>query len=389
MGTVNISLTSGGLGGTLQTNDGVAGLVLTGAIDGYTLGTPYLFTGLTSALQAGLTQASSPFAYKQIKEFYDEAGDGAQLYAMMVSNTVTLAMMTDRTNVDGAKKLLDYANGKIRMLGFITSDTDVYGEDLTVISGMNDDVRTAKDNALALANEYFGKQKPFRALIGGTSYQGVPGNLDDQTEDSNNRVAIVIGDTVEGEGSAVGLTLGRLAAQPVMRKISRVRTGKLIMLAAYLGGERLEDVPYDPSIISPKGYITFLQYANMAGYFYSGDDTCSPTTDDYHFLARGRVIDKAHILAYTTFVQEVDDEVPINKDGTLDAAFCTWLSQQIINQINNNMTANAEISSVSCTIDPAQNILSTNKLKVVLKIIPVGYATDIEIQLGFENPANA
>jgi len=111
------------------------------------------------------------------------------------------------------------------------------------------------------------------------------------------------------------------------------------------------------------------------------------TTDDYSMLSRGRVIDKAHILAYTTFVQEVDDEVPVNTDGTLDAGFCKWLSQQIVNQVNNTMTANKEISSVSCYIDPSQNILSTNTLNVSLSITPVGYATDIAITLGFENPA--
>ncbi len=103
-------------------------------------------------------------------------------------------------------------------------------------------------------------------------------------------------------------------------------------------------------------------------------------------LARGRVIDKVHILTYATFVQEVDDEVPVNTDGTLDAGFCKWLSQQIVNQINNTMTANKEISAVNCFIDPEQNILSTNQLNVVLKVLPVGYATEIEINLGFQNP---
>jgi hypothetical protein len=114
---------------------------------------------------------------------------------------------------------------------------------------------------------------------------------------------------------------------------------------------------------------------------------CTATTDDYSMLARGRVIDKAHILAYTTFVQVVDDEVPVNTDGTLDAGFCKWLSQQIVNQVNNTMTANKEISSISCYIDPAQNILSTNQLSVVLNIVPVGYATNIEVVLGFSNPS--
>ncbi|NDC42011.1 MAG: hypothetical protein EBZ77_10755 [Chitinophagia bacterium] len=86
-------------------------------------------------------------------------------------------------------------------------------------------------------------------------------------------------------------------------------------------------------------------------------------------------------------MQEVDDEVPVNDDGTLDAGFCKWLSGQIENQINNTMTANREISSVTCLIDPTQNILATNTLNVVLSIVPVGYATNIRISLGFSNPA--
>jgi hypothetical protein len=83
----------------------------------------------------------------------------------------------------------------------------------------------------------------------------------------------------------------------------------------------------------------------------------------------------------------VDDEVPVTTDGTLEPGFCKWLSQQIENLINNTMTANREISSVKCFIDPEQNILSTNQLNVVIGIVPVGYATQIEISLGFNNPA--
>ena len=163
-----------------------------------------------------------------------------------------------------------------------------------------------------------------------------------------------------------------------------MRTGALTNTKAYVGGATVEVAAGDLAVIAGKGYITFTIYPNVSGYFFSGDPMCTATTDDYCMLARGRVIDKAHILAYTTFVQEVDDEVPVNSDGTLDAGFCKWLEQQIVNQVNNTMTANNEISAVGCFIDPSQNILSTNRLNVVLKVTPVGYATDIEISLGFE-----
>jgi hypothetical protein len=51
------------------------------------------------------------------------------------------------------------------------------------------------------------------------------------------------------------------------------------------------------------------------------------------------------------------------------------------------MTANREVSGVSCLVDPNQNVISTSKVNVVLKIRPVGYASDIEVSLGFDNPA--
>ncbi len=392
MGSVNITLANGQLGATLQTNDGITGLVVTGITDtgGYTAGTPLLVTGMADVTTAGITDTNNPFAIKQIQEFYDQAGNGAQLYVMLVPPTMTVAQMADNTNTNGAKKLLDYATGKIKVLGLLSDDAAITGAGgtITVTNGLNADVYTAAANMRIMAQAYFAAEKPFRCIIGGTSYSGTPASLTDETAGTtNNRTAILVGDTVSGASAAIGLLLGVVSSVPVQRKISRVRTGTLTNTAAYLNTDTLESTAGDSAIIAGKGFITFTTYPNVSGYFFSGDPMLTATTDDYGMLARGRVIDKAHILAYTTFVQEVDDEVPVNTDGTLDAGFCKWLSQQIVNQVNNTMTANKEISAVSCFIDPGQNILSTNELNVVLRITPVGYATAIEISLGFENPA--
>lgn len=394
MGSVNITLANGQLGATLQTNDGITGMVLTGATEagGYTVGTPILVTSLADVGNAGITAANNPFAMRQLTEFYNEAGPGAQLYLMLVPPTMDVAEMADKTNANGAKKLLDYAQGKIKVIGLLAHDTAVAteaGVAITVANALNADVYTAAANAQLLAADYFAGQKPFRAIIGGSSYSGVAADLADLTSGtSNNRTAILLGDTEGGNAACMGLLLGVISSIPVQRKISRVRSGALATQSAFVGTTTVDYTGAGQmAVIAGKGYITFTTYPNVSGYFFSGDPMCTATTDDYAMLARGRVIDKAHILAYTTFVQEVDDEVPVNEDGTLDAGFCKWLSQQIVNQVNNTMTANKEISAVSCYINPAQNILGTNQLDVVLKITPVGYATEIEINLGFENPA--
>jgi len=141
-------------------------------------------------------------------------------------------------------------------------------------------------------------------------------------------------------------------------------------------------------VLNDKAFITFRTFPNKSGFYFTGDPTCTATTDDFDTIARGRVIDKAHILAYATYVEEVDNEVQVNADGTLNAGYCKYLEQQIINQINLTMTANNEVSGVNCFIDPSQNVLATNMVNVVLKITPVGYSSEINVTLGFSNPAN-
>lgn len=382
---VNITLANGQLGSVLQTNDGIAGLVLTGVSEGsITAGNPVLVTSLTDAINQGLTTNNNAFAYKHISEFYEEAAVGAQLYVMLVPSTMKVNQIADKTNTAGAIKLLNYAAGAIRLLGIVTDDNSVYNSSAPVnnTGGINADCYTAIANMQALATQFFLAQTPFRAVIGGTSYSGTAAALTNQTTASDNRVSVLIGDTISGNGAAVGLLLGRAASIPVQRKISRVRDGALANTTAFIGTVAAA-VFADTETLFDKGYITFRVFPNKSGFYFSGDATCTATTDDYSSFARGRVIDKAQILAYATFVNEVDDEVPVNASGTVDAGYAKWLEQQITNQINLSMTANNEISAVTCFIDTNQNVLGTGQLNVVLKVTPVGYASDIEVQLGF------
>lgn len=190
------------------------------------------------------------------------------------------------------------------------------------------------------------------------------------------------------DGSAsVGLLLGRFAKNPVQRKPSRVRDGAVNIIDAYVGSAKVE-AHSGIALMHDKGYIVMRTFPGKTGYFFSGDPTAAATTDDYSQLARGRVIDKAHVLAYLTYLEELDEEIAINADGTLEIGMVKYLEKKVEDQINGSMTANGEISGVSCFINPNQNILSNNKLNVTLNIAPVGYASAIEVLLGFENPNN-
>jgi hypothetical protein len=335
--------------------------------------------------------ANNPYAIRHLQEFYNEAPVGSPLYVMLVATTLTVKDMADKTNSAGAIKLLNYAQGAIKVIAVLADDKAINTASgtITITNGMNADVYTAAANMKALINVFVAAENPLRGIIGGTSYAGTAASLTAiNGGTTNNRVAIVMGDTQSYDATytsaAVGLCLGRIAAIPVQRKISRVKDGALSNAAAYLNTVALTLADGDMATIAGKGYITFTMYPNLSGFFWSGDPTATATTDDYAMLARGRIIDKAHRLAYARLVQEVDDEVPaIPGTGVIEPGFAANLSNAVEATINQNMTVFNNCTGSKCFVDPTQNVVSSNVVNAALTIYGVGYSTTINLKLGF------
>lgn len=391
---VIINIENGALGGVPGTNDGITGMMLSGiaVATKIALNEPKQIFSLAEAVALGLDEAydtdNGLDVYKQIKSFYAEALTGKELWIMLVAQTVTLADMLDKAAADNAVKLLDAAKGTIRVLA--ASRVPDLAYTATILDGLDSDVYAAATNAQALAEEFTAQMKPLRVVVGAREWSGNAGDLADLHARSDNRVAISLTGHSNGNLNAdVGVVLGRLAAIPVQRNIGRVKDGSLSLLSAYFtDGETAESKELAWASIYAKGFVFVRRYAGKSGYYFVDDLTATSLTDDYSTLSKGRVIDKALTLTYNTYINEVNDEVLINDDGTLSAAYVKSLQALIENVINQSMTSGNEISAVKCTIDETQNILATNKLVVSIKITPVGYAKEIEISLGFNNPLN-
>lgn len=389
---VSIEIQNGALGQVVQTDDALCGVLLQGpAATSLALLTPALITSLADAEALGITSSydttNSKRVWKHIRDFYLEAGTGAALWIMLVSDAVTMATMADKTQANYAVKLLNAAAGKIRLLGITRSPAAGYTP--TVTTQVDADVIAASTNAQALAVEYANNFKPLRVLLETREYAGNAGSLIDLKTRTDNRVAWVLGDTATGAGSALGLALGRLAAVPVQRNLGRVKDGALAISTAYIGTAELSTVEGTIGTIHDKGFITLRRYVGKAGYYWTDDPTATTATDDYNSVARGRVIDKAISIAYATYVEEILDEVLIDSAGRIETSRAKYYQTIIETAINTAMTANGEISSVDALVDPEQNVLSTGQICVELRLVPVGYAKTIVIKLGFNNPANS
>lgn len=388
---IDIQVGNGALGLTIPTNDALSGMILQGpAPAGMSLLVPTLLTSLQDASNLGIDAAydtlNTKSAYKAIREFYAATGSGAQLWIMFVSDVVNMATILDISETNYATRLLNAAGGGIRMLTVVRDPAAGYTPVLD--DGIDPDVLAASTNAQALATAYTAKYKPLRVILPGYSYTGDASLVPDLTQRTENRVAILIGDSVSGINAGVGILLGRLASDPVQRNPGRVKTGALPITAAYLGLETVEEADGKIAVLDAKGYITLRKHVGKAGYYFTNDHTATASTDDYSSLARGRIIDKAIFLAYTVYVEEILDEILVDPvTGRISNGQAKYLQQICETQINNSMTSNDEIVSVQVQVDPAQNVLSTNKICVELRIVPFGYAEEIKVALGFTNPS--
>ena len=402
---VKIDFANGAIGASEPMDDGVTGLICTAVavtqtVDGgtdnvFALNTPYLITKLDDLVKKGVTSESSDVnatLYKAVKEFYDEAPEGSKLWIMGVADTVTIADIVDKTK-DNAKRLLVAANGTIRILAVKVKDKSGYTP--TVTTGIDGAVRTAIVNAQGLA-EWATETlfAPVMVLLEGRHYTGNAETLVSNpiNNGDNNRVAVLIGDTVaDSKGAAVGLLAGRIASIPVQRSVARVRTGSIVATTMYIGGVAAE--LGNPETINDCGFICPRTFVGKAGYYWSDDKLAAEASDDYSLIPRRRVADKAYRIAYTTLVNEIAEEISVTDDGKISAPVVKAIQTAVESAIVNNMTSRGNLGNdpsnpndmgVECYINPDQNIIATSRLDVQVRIKPHGYSKYINVSLGFK-----
>ena len=399
---IDISFENGALGAVVPSPDGLLGLLCNAvAVPGtFELNTPYLVTSMVDVADLGITDdVDNHIVYKALKEFYDEAGTGTELWIMAVGRD---ELLTDQFVADPGtgkvpvQKLLDTANGRIR--GLLTAFNPDSNYVSSVTDELEDEVMTLAAAAQSFAESYTQtKFAPFFVLTEAYGFTGTVTGLPDLTQNEYNRVGILIGDTesrtgvTASKGAAIGILGGRVAKNAVHVNIGRVRDGALLPLEMYIVDEDVETA--NVGAIHDLGFITFRTHVARSGYFFSDDPLATLISDDYHYLARRRVIDKAYRIAYDTLLNYLLDDFTVNEDGSIDPRYARNMSSNIEQAIFIQMTANGELSrdqsdsedlGVVAEIDLEHNVTSTSTIKLKgLKVKPKGYGRWIDVPLGF------
>lgn len=386
--SVKVNITNGALGSAPANQDGLSAMsmAIATAPSGLAFNTPKLINSLPEAADLGINATDTPFAYRQIKGFYDgfnyaTGSEVAPLYIILFADTVALADMADKAGSTSAQTVLDYAQGNVRLLGIARDPDGSYTP--TVTDGIDSDSLLAADAAQTMATTMATAGTPLRVLIEARAFAIANlGTLKDLRTLSDNRVGLVLGSSLNDGSADVGFTLGVAAGLPVQRNIGRVKNGPLLpVTSAYIGDTSVEDAAADLGGIHDKGYIIYRTYNNRSGYYFNDDPMCAPTSDDYSQLGRGRVIDKAQRIAVNVYTDEINDDFEAESDGTLSDGVTATLQAAIDKAVNQQMAG--EISSFTSSVPSGQNVVSTNKVTITGKAVPRGYFKEIDMDLGF------
>lgn len=388
---VKIQFLDGQLGTVGESADGLMALICGAvAVSGtLALNTVYTVTSMDDLAELGVTADNNAVLYKQVSEFYDEAGTGVKLILYPVAPATTVTSLCDYTKTDAgfARELITKQNGNLRGIGICNLNSS---SSAASANGLDPDVFTALPKAQQLGEwattELYA---PLFFILEGRNYDPTK-ELKDMTSEKYDRVGIAIGDTAAGtNGATIGTWLGRIAKSAVQRNIGRVKDGALAPLEMYVGTKKIDEAESTIRSIYEKGYLVARKYVGRSGYFFADDNLACDPTGDYAHLAHRRVIDKAYRIAYDLMLDMLLDELEVNDDGTLQVGVVKSWQQTVESGINKQMTVNGELCANSdgegcqCYIDETQNVLSTSKVLMTLKVRPYGYARYVDVNLGF------
>lgn len=373
----------GGLGRPLASKDHVSGLVayLTNAnLPSGFLTTDRIKTvySLADAEALGFVagSATNGVIHYHIKEYFNMQPKGELHVGLFDSTSIDYSKIKD---------VQLYANGEIRQIGVF---------DITTFAGSTTTtLQTAVDE---LEVDHMGLHVLYTGNISAVTDLST---LADLRALSNNNVSVVIGQDGAGVGDALytsttksvsclGALLGTVSLASVHENVGHVRRFNILKgtefdVPAMANGTKLNTLATSLlSALQDKGYIFIKKHLGRSGTYFNDSPTCVSVTSDYAYIENNRVIEKAERNIRFFLLDNLNAPLTVDSDGKLSESTIAVFKNDAIRGLE-SMQRDEEISAFDVLIDPSQNVLSTSKIILTVKIVPRGVARQIEVNIGF------
>lgn len=409
MSLKGVNITKGAIGANASGRDSsISGFIANGvAVAGkLVLGTVYKIISISDAdaigINAAYDTANSVNVFRHISEFFRMAGEGVQLYVMIVGKAVLPATILEDTGAIYAKKMIVESKGTVRQIAVaFNPDFPTYAE--TSTNGVNTEILAAVSKGQLLAQWAYDTFRPVHILLEGRNHTGNAGASQDLRAIDNagqplqaTQVSMVIGQDYtfadglawpEGKKMAdVGTVLGILSFINVNENIAEVQRMNIsdavlskFLVAGLSSHITVESVEAQWETFDAKGYIIPIAYAGISGYRLNDDHVCAPKVIDAqgkmneHQISLGRTVNEVVRTLRTVMLPEVKKVHPVDAEtGKLPLGVVKYF-EGIGNDVMDNYSADGIITGGETTVDPNSDLLTGAKaLNVSFSVVPTG-----------------
>ncbi len=284
------------------------------------------------------------------------------------------------------KQIQNYADGRLRQVGVWNGSVELSE---TILNSLQS-VRTT----LEMQN------KPLSILYA-PKVADVTKLSNDIAKIGRNGVSVIIGQdgagvaaelyeaeankTAKASVSALGDLLGAVSKASVHQSIAWVEQFPTnIALAAFGDGTKYRDL--DTAVVEmldESRYIFLRTYDGIAGAYFNDNHTLDTATSDYAYISDVRTMDKAVRGVRSYLLPKLGR--PMKVDANTGQLERTAVEHLITtgNLYLTEMEKAGELSGYKFDIDPDQNILSTSRVRGVIKNVAVGVMRNLDLEIGY------
>lgn len=176
---------------------------------------------------------------------------------------------------------------------------------------------------------------------------------------------------------------------PAQRLASRVRDGSLQQIVIDPTNDPSDGFNYHDEANAPALDVARFTAARKRdgrpGFYISNPFLMSTTGSVFNLLPKGAVMDIGCTLFQQLAVDNVNDDIPLNTNGTIDEIAAQGIETTIRNAMNEQMLSTGMLSSpgVVIAVDRTNNVRTTEHVNIAATLYGKGYVRQINATIGF------
>lgn len=203
-----------------------------------------------------------------------------------------------------------------------------------------------------------------------------------------------------GPGELISSVSGRIYKRPfawgVAARASKVASKATVGIATHLGRVKDGAIPgftklyrdeFATPLLDAQRFTTARTIIGQPGFYVTRGRMMASPGSDFSYWHDRMVINKACRITRFVMVQELNESVRTNADGTIYEADALRIETTVTRSLFDNMVSPQNVVRASAKIDRSINVSSTGRVQVDVRVRRRGYLEDIRTTIGFEAPS--